>query len=265
MGETHFAFETLALGEHAVRFRCDGVVESADFHRDGNTLLLLIPGRTTGVEDHTRAAAARGGEAAGDGKLRASMNGRVVNASWLPPATEVEAGQPMVTLEAMKMEHIHVAPGLPGGRRRACADRRPGRGHARDRGDRVRGDAGRGRWLRLEPPLALLRLFPNTDTAYPAERHERIGKPSRLCMKNAAPRSGSPSTRPDKRNAINKRSGGRHPRRLPGGSHADPAIRAIVLTGAGDKAFCAGGDLQPGKRLCLRPVAAQCGLRRHAA
>ena len=28
-------------------------------------------------------------------------------------------------------------------------------------------------------------------------------------------------------------------------AEADRAIRAVVLTGAGDKAFCAGGDLQP--------------------
>lgn len=28
-------------------------------------------------------------------------------------------------------------------------------------------------------------------------------------------------------------------------AEADPATRAVVLTGAGDKAFCAGGDLQP--------------------
>lgn len=52
--------------------------------------------------------------------------------------------------------------------------------------------------------------------------------------------------RPDKRNAINQevidgiRDGYRR-------AHADPEIRAIVLTAAGDKAFCAGGDLQPGK------------------
>ncbi|WP_295532437.1 enoyl-CoA hydratase/isomerase family protein [uncultured Pseudacidovorax sp.] len=51
--------------------------------------------------------------------------------------------------------------------------------------------------------------------------------------------------RPDKRNAINKevvagiREGWRR-------AHADPEVRVIVLTGAGDKAFCAGGDLQPG-------------------
>ncbi|MEJ8822586.1 enoyl-CoA hydratase/isomerase family protein [Variovorax humicola] len=51
--------------------------------------------------------------------------------------------------------------------------------------------------------------------------------------------------RPDKRNAINKdvvagiREGYRQ-------AHADPEVRVIVLTAAGEKAFCAGGDLQPG-------------------
>jgi len=51
--------------------------------------------------------------------------------------------------------------------------------------------------------------------------------------------------RPDKRNAINNdvvagiREGYRR-------AQADPGIRVIVLTGAGDKAFCAGGDLQAG-------------------
>jgi enoyl-CoA hydratase/carnithine racemase len=52
--------------------------------------------------------------------------------------------------------------------------------------------------------------------------------------------------RPEKRNAINQavidgvREGYER-------AHADPDVRAIVLTGAGDKAFCAGADLQPGK------------------
>jgi enoyl-CoA hydratase/carnithine racemase len=52
--------------------------------------------------------------------------------------------------------------------------------------------------------------------------------------------------RPDKRNAINAgviaglREGLRR-------AHADPGVRAIVVTGAGDKAFCAGGDLKPGE------------------
>jgi methylglutaconyl-CoA hydratase len=52
--------------------------------------------------------------------------------------------------------------------------------------------------------------------------------------------------RPEKRNAIDAdviagvRAGYRE-------AHADSEIRVIVLTGAGEKAFCAGGDLQPGK------------------
>jgi len=52
--------------------------------------------------------------------------------------------------------------------------------------------------------------------------------------------------RPDKRNALNAEviagiiAGYR-------AAHDDPAVRVIVLTGAGDKAFCAGADLQPGK------------------
>lgn len=51
--------------------------------------------------------------------------------------------------------------------------------------------------------------------------------------------------RPDKRNAINKsvidgiRAGIEQ-------AAADTTVRAVVLTGAGDKAFCAGGDLEQG-------------------
>ncbi len=52
--------------------------------------------------------------------------------------------------------------------------------------------------------------------------------------------------RPEKRNALHAgvialmREGLQQ-------AHADPEVRAVVVTGAGDKAFCAGGDLQPGK------------------
>lgn len=51
--------------------------------------------------------------------------------------------------------------------------------------------------------------------------------------------------RPDKRNALNASviagivDGFRR-------AHEDNGVRVIVLTGAGDKAFCAGADLQPG-------------------
>lgn len=52
--------------------------------------------------------------------------------------------------------------------------------------------------------------------------------------------------RPDKRNALNDeviaglRAGWTQ-------AQANPEVRVIVLTGAGDAAFCAGADLQPGK------------------
>ena len=44
----------------------------------------------------------------GDGKVRAAMNGRVV-AVLVKPGEQVAAGQPVMTLEAMKMEHVHTA------------------------------------------------------------------------------------------------------------------------------------------------------------
>jgi len=52
--------------------------------------------------------------------------------------------------------------------------------------------------------------------------------------------------RPDKRNAFNSEvlaAVGEGWRR----ASADPEVRAVVLTGAGEKAFCARGDLQPGQ------------------
>lgn len=51
--------------------------------------------------------------------------------------------------------------------------------------------------------------------------------------------------RPEKRNAINDDVIAGISDGITKAS-ADPSVRCIVLTGAGDKAFCAGGDLQPG-------------------
>ena len=52
--------------------------------------------------------------------------------------------------------------------------------------------------------------------------------------------------RPEKRNAVHAGviAGIREGLRL---AHSSPDVRAVVLTAAGEKAFCAGGDLQPGK------------------
>lgn len=44
-----------------------------------------------------------------DGRLRASTAGRVL-AVHVAMGERVAAGQPLVTLEAMRMEHVHAAP-----------------------------------------------------------------------------------------------------------------------------------------------------------
>lgn len=72
--------------------------------------------------------------------------------------------------------------------------------------------------------------------------------------------------RPDKRNAINAEviEGVRQGYRV---AHADADVRVIVLTAAGDKAFCAGGDMQPGKGFAFdlsKPSAPYADLLREA-
>ncbi len=91
------------------RIGVDGLAASAVWHRDGATLRFQFAGRPWVVIDHSHAAAARAGAGNSDGKLRASMNGRVV-ALQVAVGDVVAAGQPLLTLEAMKMEHVHAAP-----------------------------------------------------------------------------------------------------------------------------------------------------------
>ena len=100
----------LALHGHDVRFACDELIESAAWVREGPRLLLGYRGRAYEVEDRTRPSSARReGSGASDGKLRAAMNGRIV-AVRAAVGQRVQAGEPVMTLEAMKMEHLHVAP-----------------------------------------------------------------------------------------------------------------------------------------------------------
>ena len=91
-----------------IRFRTDGMMESARFLRDGDRLYVLHRGVTIAVRDLTLAAPVSAAAAGGDGKVRAAMNGRVV-AVLVKPGEQVAAGQPVMTLEAMKMEHVHTA------------------------------------------------------------------------------------------------------------------------------------------------------------
>ena len=101
-------FEIDELGHDAIRFRTDGMMESAKFLRDGDRLYILHRGATITVRDLTLAAPVSAAAAGGDGKVRAAMNGRVV-AVLVKPGEQVAAGQPVMTLEAMKMEHVHTA------------------------------------------------------------------------------------------------------------------------------------------------------------
>ncbi len=102
--------EVVELTAHRVRFVLDGVMERADYLRERSRLLVAYGGLPLHVVDTTRAPSQRAdASGAGDGKLRASMNGRVVTV-MVSEGERVEAGQPIITLEAMKMEHIHAAP-----------------------------------------------------------------------------------------------------------------------------------------------------------
>ena len=105
-----YRFEVDDLGGDTMRFRSNGLAESARFFRDDDRLHILHRGVTPSVRDLTLAAPAATAAATGsDGKVRAAMNGRVV-AVLVRPGERVAAGQPVMTLEAMKMEHVHSAP-----------------------------------------------------------------------------------------------------------------------------------------------------------
>jgi geranyl-CoA carboxylase alpha subunit len=101
-------FEIDELGCDAIRFRSNGLAEKAIFFRDGDQLYILHRGVTLAVRDLTRAAPAAAAATGVDGKVRAAMNGRVV-AVLVKVGECVAAGQPVMTLEAMKMEHVHTA------------------------------------------------------------------------------------------------------------------------------------------------------------
>ncbi|MCA1430525.1 MULTISPECIES: acetyl-CoA carboxylase biotin carboxylase subunit [unclassified Bradyrhizobium] len=101
-------FDIDQLDSDAVRFRHAGVMDSAKFLRDGDRLYLQHRGIPLAVNDLTLAAPQAAASNGGDGKVRAAMNGRVV-AVLVKPGDRVTAGQPVLTLEAMKMEHVHKA------------------------------------------------------------------------------------------------------------------------------------------------------------
>lgn len=107
-GKEH-VLESVCVSENEARFLLDGVMESVAYDRDGASLWFRHAGRPHELEDQTRAAASRKDAGEGDGRVRASMNGRVVS-MLAAVGDKVVSGQPLLALEAMKMEHIHSAP-----------------------------------------------------------------------------------------------------------------------------------------------------------
>jgi len=91
-----------------IRFRESGITEKIKYLRHGDRLYFQHRGITRSVRDLTLAAPETANSGGGDGKVRASMNGRVV-AVLVKQGDRVTAGQPVMTLEAMKMEHVHRA------------------------------------------------------------------------------------------------------------------------------------------------------------
>jgi geranyl-CoA carboxylase alpha subunit len=74
----------------------------------GDELLFAVDGRSHRLRDLSHEPATRGGTAS-DGRIRALMAGKVV-AVYAAAGERVEAGQPVLTLEAMKIEHTLTAP-----------------------------------------------------------------------------------------------------------------------------------------------------------
>jgi geranyl-CoA carboxylase alpha subunit len=91
-----------------LRMSCDGLLETAVAVLEDRTIAFLYAGRAYRATDLRFAPVLRR-DVASDGVLRASMSGRIV-ALHAAVGDVVAAGAPVFTLEAMKMEHTHVAP-----------------------------------------------------------------------------------------------------------------------------------------------------------
>ena len=87
---------------------CRRAQRSAVFLDAGDRLFFLYRGQTILALDLTLARPETADASGGDGKVRAQLNGRVV-ATLVKPGDAVARGQPVVTLEAMKMQHVHSA------------------------------------------------------------------------------------------------------------------------------------------------------------
>lgn len=94
-------------GERCLVFSRDGVDRPLWWLVDDGRVHVQWEGRSASFVDVTYAAASESGDLA-DGKVRALSNGRVASLR-VSVGDKVEAGTALLTIEAMKMEHMHVA------------------------------------------------------------------------------------------------------------------------------------------------------------
>jgi len=108
-GGESFEVTLEALEDGRVRYGVDGNEAAAAWTVAGDTLYLALPDTDAAFRDVLLEKAAGLDRAGGDGTVRAPMNGSVV-AVHVEPGTRVTRGQPLVVLEAMKIEHELTAP-----------------------------------------------------------------------------------------------------------------------------------------------------------
>jgi geranyl-CoA carboxylase alpha subunit len=93
------------FGDRVVAFSFADAPAGLQAHAvDGDTVHLARGGASYSLRNALYDPPAKRGAGAGDGRLTAPMNGRVVAVN-ARPGDEIEAGRPLVVLEAMKMEH----------------------------------------------------------------------------------------------------------------------------------------------------------------
>jgi len=96
-------------GERGLRIVVDGDAVELRYAQDGDAIYFRCGGRNHRLRDLSYVPPIAKNAVTGDGIVRAPMNGRVANVA-VQAGQQVEAGQPLIVLEAMKMEHALLAP-----------------------------------------------------------------------------------------------------------------------------------------------------------
>ena len=108
-GDERTEVRAAAEGDRAWMLSVSGRALRVEYVFDGATCHFLLDGREHSVRDTTNQRIARDANGGASGRLSAPMNGRIVTLP-VSEGDRVVAGQLVMVLEAMKMEHRIVAP-----------------------------------------------------------------------------------------------------------------------------------------------------------